>query len=128
MNEAVNILVVDDDRAVREALGSVLCMEQFEVVLAANSEEAVREFLRQKIDVVLLDLNLGREENGWNLFQALTDLCSSLPVVVISGQPDRFLHESASGAAALFEKPIDLSLLVRTLRRLSQSATAAHMA
>jgi DNA-binding NtrC family response regulator len=128
MTEAVNILVIDDDRAVREALGSVLSMEQFEVVLAANSEEAVREFIRQKVDLVLLDLNLGREENGWDIFHTLTDLCPSLPIVVISGQPERFLHESASIAAALFEKPIDLCLLVRTLRRLCQSTTASHLA
>jgi DNA-binding NtrC family response regulator len=128
MTEDVNILVIDDDRAVREALRSVLRIEQFEVVLAATSEEAVREFLRQKIDVVLLDLNLACEENGWDIFQALKAIAPSLPIVVMSGQPQRFYHESASEAAARFEKPIDLSLLVTKLRKLSESATSPHAA
>jgi DNA-binding NtrC family response regulator len=117
MTAKPNILVIDDDRAVREALDRVLRVEQFEVVLAANAEEALREFLRHKVDAVLLDLNLSHEENGWDTFDALNQLAPSLPILVMSGQPDRFSHASAHAAAALLPKPIDFSALFEKRHR-----------
>src|SRR5206468_11443269 len=111
-----SILIVDDSPSVRQALGQALCLEDFDVLMAANCQQALREFLRHRIDLALLDLNLGCEESGWELFQALTSVAPWLPIVVMSGYPDQFRHELASQAAALFEKPIDFELLFGRLR------------
>ena len=125
MTETGNILLIDDDRSVREALGGVLRLEQFNVVLAANAEEALREFLRQKIDAVLLDLNLGQAD-GWETFDALVGLVPSLPILVMSGETDRlYSHTAAHTAAALMAKPIDISFLVGKLRDITESAPSA---
>jgi len=118
-------LLIEDDRSVREALGGVLRLEQFNVIFAASAEEALREFLRNRIDAVLLDLNLGQTD-GWETFEALVELVPSLPILVMSGETERLhSHTSSHTAAALMAKPIDISFLVGKLRDITESAPSA---
>ena len=120
MAKKETILIVDDDKAIRDSLERVLRLENFSVCLAANGTEAVREALRSQIDFVLLDLNLGPNESGWDTFDALHKLNASLPIFVMTGEAPRMAHASASHAAALLMKPIsDYPFLFRRLRELS---------
>jgi DNA-binding response OmpR family regulator len=117
-----NILLVDDDSSVREALGQALCNERFHVVSAANGPEALRKFGENQIDIALLDLNLGAE-SGWDTFHRLSGLQPLLPIIVMSARSDSFANASASAAAAVMEKPLDMSLLFEKLQALcSQTA------
>ena len=50
------VLLVDDDRSVLDALGSVIESEGFELVSAADGLQAVEKFRLQPADIVLLDL------------------------------------------------------------------------
>ena len=113
------VLLIDDDRSVRDSLGRVLRVENFDVVLAENGKEALREAIRTKVDFVVLDLNLGPEESGWETFRALSELSPSRPILVMTGEPDRLAHSAASRAAALLIKPLDLGFLFRRLRELT---------
>ena len=119
-----NILLVDDDIAVREALVNVLEAENFHVVHAANTNDAVREFLNNPIDVALLDLNLGKE-SGWDVFRRLMEIRPLLPTIVISAEPEKFSHPSALAVDALIEKPLNLPVLFNTLN-LFASETAEN--
>lgn len=121
MAKRINILLVEDDIAVCEALVNVLEMEGFHVVPAANGEEAVREFLKTPIDVALLDLNLG-EECGWDIFQQLKDMRPSLSAIIMSAEPGRFAHPSSPSAKALMEKPLDLPVLFNTLNQFASES------
>src|SRR5262245_28817505 len=112
-----NILLVDDDCSVREALGQALCNERFHVVSAANGPEALRKFGENQIDIALLDLNLG-EESGWDTFHRLSGLQPLLPIIVMSARSDSFANASASAAAAVMEKPLDMPLLFEKLQSL----------
>ena len=107
-------MLVDDDIAVREALVNVLETENFHVVHAANTQEAVRGFLDNPIDVALLDLNLGNE-SGWDVFRRLMEIRPLLPTIVISAEPEKFAHPSALAVDALIEKPLNLPVLFNTL-------------
>lgn len=109
-----NILLVDDDITVREALVNALEMENYHVLHAANGQEAIREFLNNPIDIALLDLNLG-EECGWDVFRQLTEIRPLLPTIVISAEPEKFAHPSSSEVDAFMEKPFNLSALFNTL-------------
>jgi DNA-binding response OmpR family regulator len=71
MTTQMNVLIIDDDSTVRQSLGQALAIENYRVVSAANSREAMRTFCENKIDIVLLDLNLGLE-SGWDIFRHLT--------------------------------------------------------
>ena len=116
-----NILLVDDDIAVRAALANVLETENYCVVSAANSVQAVHECLNNPIDIALLDLNLG-EESGWDVFEQLTALRPFLPTIIISAEPNKFAHPSAPAVNAFLEKPLNLSVLFDTLNLVAQES------
>jgi DNA-binding NtrC family response regulator len=112
-----NILLVDDDPGVREALGEALCCRNYHVVPAACGREAVRELASTPIDIVLLDLNLG-PESGWSTFQELISLQPLLPIIIITGQPHLYEGNEIPGARAFMEKPLDLPVLFEILEEL----------
>jgi len=109
-----NLLLVEDDMAVRQSLTRVLATENYKVFGAATCREAVLLCSQNKIDVVLLDLNLDPED-GWEVFHQLRELWPDLPIFVTSGQPHRFAHSSAPHADGTLEKPLDLPVLVGLL-------------
>ena len=67
------VLLVDDDRSVLDALGTVIESEGFELVRAADGHEAVENFGQQPIDIVLLDLNMP-VKGGWDTLERLTTI------------------------------------------------------
>jgi DNA-binding response OmpR family regulator len=117
-----NILLVDDDLGVREALVHVLEMEGYQVFQVANSISAIRLFLNNSIDIALLDLGLGNE-CGWELFRRLMEIRPVLRTIIISGEPEKFDHPLASNAAALMEKPLNLAALFETLNNIALDST-----
>ena len=109
--QKTKILLVDDDSGVLEALGRALASENYEIVAACNSGEALSGFVENKIDVALLDMNLGAE-SGWDVSQRLTDLKPHLPILLMTGTPD--CPSSMSGVTCL-EKPLDFRCLLQKL-------------
>jgi DNA-binding response OmpR family regulator len=109
-----NLLLVEDDMAVRQSLTRVLATENYKVFGASSCREALLLCTQNQIDVVLLDLNLDPED-GWDVFHQLRELRPDLPIFVTSGQPQRFAHSSADRANGTLEKPFDLPVLVGLL-------------
>ena len=110
-----NLLLVEEDLAVREAITRVLETEDYQVSSATSSEEAMLRFTDSQIDLVLLDLSLGNEE-GWGVFHALRKIRPHLPIIVTSARVDALAHSSASKANAVLEKPFDVGMLLTLLR------------
>ena len=122
-NGQKNILLIDDDLMVRQALEQALSVENYQVVLAANRHEALHEVGQQPIDVVLLDLN-PRNENGWETLQRLNALQPHLPVVAMTARPEHEPKSRTHAVDALLEKPLSLSVLLQVLNELtSQTPT-----
>ncbi len=111
------VLVVDDDPAVLQSIKRVLEGAGYEVVLAADGATAKREFIPGRIDLLLLDLNLPFE-SGWDIFERLTTRHPFTPVIIITGMPNQYRTALAAGAAALMEKPIEVTTLFRTMKDL----------
>ncbi len=110
-----NLLIVEDDMAVRQALTRLLTTENYKVFGASSCREAMLLYRQNQIDVVLLDLNLDHED-GWEVFNQLKELRADLPIFVTSGQPQRFAHSSAHRADGILEKPFDLPALFGLLK------------
>jgi len=115
MSRKSNLLLVEEDLAVREAITKVLESEDYQVSSATSSEEAMLRFAENQIDLVLLDLSLGNEE-GWSVFHALRKIRPHLPIIVTSARVDALAHSSASKANAILEKPFDVGMLLSLLR------------
>lgn len=111
------ILLVDDERSIRESLCKVLRAEGYEVVCAENGQEAIEKFGEEKIDLLLLDLGLPVKD-GWDTLKWLAEVNPLLPVVIITGRwQQRELAEKA-GADALMDKPLNVPRLLQTIREL----------
>lgn len=111
------ILVVDDEESIREALSKVLQAENYEVLLAQTGQGAIEKYGTGRIDLLLLDLNLPGG-NGWATLDWLAKVNPLLPVIIITGRADQRRLAEKSGADALMEKPLDVPLLLKTIREL----------
>jgi len=115
--EGKRIFVVDDDPSVRESLGKALRVAGYEVLTAADAEEASARFVPGHIDLVLLDLNLPLT-SGWDVFERLTTRHPTMPVIIITGLPHQYPTALAMGVGALVEKPFEVPVLVKTMEEL----------
>lgn len=111
------ILLVDDEKSIREALRKVLRTENYEVLLAENGEAAMERYGTGRIDLLLLDLNLPGG-SGWATLAWLAKVNPLLPVVIITGRANQRELAEKSGADALMEKPLNVPLLLQTIREL----------
>jgi len=111
------ILLVDDDRAIRESLSKILRAEQYEVVLGENGQEAIEKHGVERIDLVILDLNMP-VKNGWATLETLAGINPLLPVVIITARSNQRALAETAGADALMEKPLDVPLLLQTISEL----------
>jgi DNA-binding response OmpR family regulator len=111
------LLLVDDDSAVREMLGRVLSAAGYDIVPAANGQEALEFAAATELDLVLLDLNLP-VKNGWDTFERLTTQNPLLPIIIITARPNQLFPALASGVGALMEKPLDFPRLLETIGEL----------
>jgi two-component system, OmpR family, alkaline phosphatase synthesis response regulator PhoP len=111
-----SVLVVDDDEAIREVIAEVLRDEGYDVVCAANGEQALFELKKaHHPDLVLLDLMMP-VMSGWEVLEELqgSQELSQIPVVVVSAMSAPGIHEHLA-------KPIDLHSLLATVGRLTAS-------
>ncbi len=103
------VLVVDDDRDIREMFTSALRLAGFDVRSAMDGMVALRQIEEHRPDVVVLDLDLPLV-NGTAIHEELgsrTDTCD-LPVVIVTGTES----DSPFPAYATLRKPIDPERLV----------------
>lgn len=105
------VLLVDDDKAVRHAVGALLASADFSVLMASGGEEAVKVVAAGRADVVLLDFSMP----GLSAQETLRQMRAHeprLPVICLSG-----LAVTLEGADAHLIKPVTQGQLVRALHR-----------
>ncbi len=82
------ILIADDEQDVVMILQSALKREGFEVITAADGQEAKEKIIGEAPDVVLLDLMMPRL-NGWQVLEWLRrEHRSNVPTIIISGKDE----------------------------------------
>src|SRR5579864_6428335 len=86
MTNAPTILLVDDDEAVRQVLSFPLERDGYQVVQAADGEEALREFGQRAIDLVVLDVMLPRLD-GLDVCKQLRTQ-SGVPIIMLTARDD----------------------------------------
>lgn len=111
------ILVVDDDKVVREFLETFLDKKEFQYVWsAANAREALEILDKEDISLVLLDVMLP-DADGVELLKKIKKKDRKISVVMITGHPDEDKARMAlkEGAEDYIIKPFDLFYLELTL-------------
>ena len=110
------ILVVDDDAGIRENIADLLSSENYEVVSAANADEAMRVLESQRIDLLLTDFQMpGR--NGVELIEAARRANHQVPAILMTAYLYVFeqLDERRREGITLLRKPFDAEEILQTV-------------
>ena len=125
MSSSVDILVVDDERDIREMVAGILEDEGYAPRMAANSD-AVFEAVRERLPgLVILDIWLqGSKLDGLAILDELKKLHPGLPVIVISGHGtiETAIAAIRKGAYDFIEKPFNADKLMITVGRALEAA------
>ncbi len=117
------ILIVEDDSALREALAQVLMDEGYDLLSARDGLEAVNYLKKgNRPDVILLDLSMP-VVNGWEfrMFQKRDPDLAQIPVILITAGGYTREEVAWLEPSALLPKPLDLPLLLSIIRRFCAS-------
>ena len=111
------ILVIDDERAIRNTLKEILEMESHEVETAENGRIALDKAKQQQFDLIFSDIKMP-EIDGMELLTALREAEIDCPVVMISGHGtiETAVECIKKGAFDFIIKPIDLNRLLITTK------------
>ena len=114
----MKVLIVDDERDIREALDMVLRYAGYETRLASGATEALAELGKEPLpEVCLLDVKMpGRD--GLDLLAEIKDRWPSVAVVMVSGHGDAHTGFEAArrGAYEFLEKPLSEERVLLTVR------------
>src|SRR6202049_4543527 len=114
------ILVVDDNADLRKALSLRLRANGYDVLMAADGLSATAAIVKEKPDLVILDLGLPCGD-GFVVMERLqkNDLLASIPVIVLTGRDSEDTRNRAlrAGAVAFFQKPVDDGELLSAIRK-----------
>jgi signal transduction histidine kinase len=118
MNESIKILVVDDERVVRDGCHRVLTGKGFEVLTAENGREAMDILADKLVDVILLDLKMP-VMSGEEVLEKTCDLYGAIPVIVITGHGtiDTAVGCMKKGAYDFITKPFQIDQFLLTINR-----------
>ncbi len=121
---ALEILIVDDERDIRELVAGVLGDEGYECRTAADSTGALAEIDERRPSLVLLDVWLhGSEMDGLELLDAIKAREPNLPVIIFSGHGniDTAVAAVGRGAMDFIEKPFEAERLLLLVERATET-------
>ena len=118
------ILVIDDERAIRNTLKEVLEYEKHEVDLAEDGPSGLEMFNANTYDIVLCDIKMAKMD-GIEVLQKICEASTDIPVIMISGHGniDTAVEAIKKGAYDFLEKPLDLNRLLITIRNATDKST-----
>jgi two-component system chemotaxis response regulator CheY len=116
------VLVVDDEKAIRELIADALDFEGYAVLTAANGADALAKLPKTRPDVIVLDLMMPIMD-GWTFLTRLRSepAHAGIPVLVISASHDLASSAPRLGARACVAKPFDLDVLLAVIDRLMRA-------
>ena len=118
------ILVIDDEKAIRNTLKEVLEYEKYEVDLAEDGQKGLEMFASNAYDIVLCDIKMAKMD-GIEVLGKISEESSHTPIIMISGHGniDTAVEAIKKGAYDFLEKPLDLNRLLITIRNAMDKST-----
>lgn len=123
------ILVIDDDKAIRNTLKEVLEYEKHDVDLAEDGPSGLELFNSNAYDIVLCDIKMAKMD-GIEVLGRIMELAPDTPVIMISGHGniDTAVDSIKKGAYDFLEKPLDLNRLLITIRNATDKSSLVTQA
>ncbi|HEY6081283.1 MAG TPA: response regulator [Polyangiaceae bacterium] len=123
----MRILVVEDQDSIRRMIEALVQARGYEVTAVSSGAKAIDVAMTDPPDMVLLDLNLPGQYDGFDVCQRLRSDpgTRSVPVVIISAMDDdeSRARATAAGATAYYTKPFSPIALLKEIDRLKSQIT-----
>jgi len=121
------ILVIDDERSIRNTLKDILEYEKYEVDLAEDGSKGLEKVKHTEYDIVLCDIKMPGLD-GIEVLEQMSGIAPDTPVVMISGHGniDTAVESIKKGAFDFIEKPLDLNRLLITIRNAMDKSTLVN--
>ncbi len=116
-----NILIIDDEKAIRKTLSEILSFEGYKIDEAADGEEGLKRFTEKVFDLVLCDIKMPKID-GIEFLEKARVINPDIPIIMISGHGniETAVEAVKKGAYDYISKPPDLNRLLITLRNATE--------
>jgi two-component system, NtrC family, nitrogen regulation response regulator NtrX len=116
-----NILIIDDEKAIRKTLSEILSFEGYKIDEAQDGEEGLKRFSEKTFDLVLCDIKMPKLD-GIEFLEKAREINPDIPIIMISGHGniDTAVDAVKKGAFDYISKPPDLNRLLITLRNATE--------
>ena len=113
----MNILIIDDERAIRSALKEILEFENHKVEDAENGFLGLEKIKQKSFDIIFCDIKMPKMD-GMEVLENMSKLDIHTPVIMISGHGniETAVEAIKKGAYDFIQKPLDLNRILVTLR------------
>src|ERR1041384_728792 len=119
-----DILIIDDEKAIRKTLTEILSFEGYKIDEAADGEEGLRKFKEKNYDLVLCYITMPKLD-AIEFLQKAGESNPDIPVIMISGHGniETAVEAVKKGAFDYISKPPDLNRLLITVRNAMERKT-----
>ncbi len=113
------ILIIDDEKNIREGLAADFEMDGYNVKIAANGKEGLELIANGDIDLVITDLRMPGSISGEQVLREVTTKMPGIPVIVLTGHGsiDAAVKAMQDGAYDFLTKPLNLAQLEVIVKR-----------
>ena len=120
----MKILIIDDERAIRNSLKEILVDEGYDVDAAENGAQGCQMVDKEKYDVIFCDIKMP-EMDGLEVLDRLVGMGVDSAIVMISGHGDinTAVDCIKKGAFDFIEKPLDLNRILITIKNATEKVT-----
>ena len=119
-----DILIIDDEKAIRKTLTEILSFEGYKIDEAADGEEGLKKFKEKTFDLVLCDIKMPKMD-GIEFLEKAGEVNADVPIIMISGHGniETAVEAVKKGAYDYISKPPDLNRLLITIRNAMDKST-----
>ena len=122
MADTKTILIAEDSSVILNLTKKILELQNYKILTAKNGGEVIKQVEKQKIDAILMDLNIPIK-NGMECTREIraheNQEISNIPIIAVTGNATKYTMEQfkEAGINAYLPKPLDFDMLVQTVKQ-----------
>jgi two-component system, cell cycle response regulator DivK len=122
MADTKTILIAEDSSVILNLTKKILELQNYKILTAKNGGEVIKQVEKQKIDAILMDLNIPIK-NGMECTREIraneNQEIANIPIIAVTGNANNYTMEQfkEAGINAYLPKPLDFDMLVQTVKQ-----------
>jgi CheY-like chemotaxis protein len=122
MADTKTILIAEDSSVILNLTKKILELQNYKILTAKNGGEVIKQVEKQKIDAILMDLNIPIK-SGMECTREIraheNQEISNIPIIAVTGNANNYTMEQfkEAGINAYLPKPLDFDMLVQTVKQ-----------